>query len=132
MSSSQNWILEAMERIAKDESFPHVSALLQRMRREDAPSLTGLDRDQLRAFGRFLEYRMRLTFPYWSDDADPHVEAHETEYLEFVNGTWGKFSTLLLDVFEISLAEREEGDDAPATVQRELAPDGPLRGPQVE
>lgn len=131
MRASQNWILEAMEQVSKDDLFPHIVTLLQRMQLEDDPSLSALDRDQLRSFGRHLEYRMRLRFPYWSDDAELYVEAHESEYLEFVNGTWGKFAALLLDCFGISLAD-QEAVGTPATVQQELAPDGPLRGAQVK
>jgi hypothetical protein len=95
-----------MRETADEEGFTHVVTLLRRLEADGDAALSALDRDQLRAYGRFLEYRARLRFRYWSDDEGPHLDAHETEYLEFVNGVWGKFAALLHDRLGISLADK--------------------------
>ena len=108
MSSFEHyrWLLEEVAKQAADEEFPHVVDVLRSLLSKP-PTLTPFDREQLREFARFLQARARLRFPYWSDDRMPFVEAHETEYLEFVNGVWGKFASFLSDELGVSTRDDE-------------------------
>ena len=109
MNRSDADVLKEMIEHAREEGFPHVESVLARMIRDDSVDLSPQDREQLRIFGRFIEYRARLRFPYWSDDDAPFIEAHETEYLELVNGAWGKFAAFLYDELKIALREDDHG-----------------------
>ena len=90
--------------LARSEGFPHVQKLLARLIDEQKPMVSDLDADQLRAFARFISDRSELSFPYWSDTREPFVQAHEDEFLELMNGLYGKFACFLLDELGIAIA----------------------------
>jgi len=99
-------IVKEAEDIAREEGFPHVSQVLGLLASEDSPNLSELDIDQLRAFAQFVRSRASLRHPYWDDSREPYVEAHEEEFLEYMNGFYGAFASFLLDELKISAEPR--------------------------
>jgi len=86
-----------LKQYAQQHHFPHVIYLLELLSSGKTPILTEFDKEQLVLFSRLIKLVAALQSPLWNDDLENYKEDDGDEYLEVINGIYGKFSSWLYD-----------------------------------
>ena len=102
-ASAYSSLFDDLLNLAGEEGFPHICKIIRRFQSTEAPEVDDLDREQLRQFARFIKARGMLRHPYWNDEAQPHVESHEEEFLGLIKGLYGDLANFLLDELDLAV-----------------------------
>ncbi len=89
--------------IAKVNGFTHIFTLLSALSTDKNLALTESDKEQLVLFAKYIKTTAALKYPFWNDDMDNYVASDEEEFLEVINGIYGKFASWLLDELNLPI-----------------------------
>lgn len=94
---------QELKDIARINGFTHISAILSALAKDKSPTLTAFDKEQLVLFAKYIKTTAALKYPFWNDDLDNYVASNGEEYLEVINGVYGKFAAWLLDELRLPI-----------------------------